>query len=75
MVATCITYKYFADNYITISLQDLISSENQMSGVDADEEGDADVTVVKWQRLAVVKKVVFVKRPMPLLNRPVSKIG
>ena len=47
-----------------------------MAGVDPDEEGDGEEAVVEWQILAVVKKkVVFVKRPMPLLNRPVSKIG
>ena len=50
-------------------------SNDQLSGMDVDDEEDRE-EVVEWQISAVVKKkVVFVKRPMPLLNRPVSKIG
>jgi chromosome transmission fidelity protein 8 len=51
-------------------------SDDQMSGVGTDDEEDREGARVEWQILAVVKKkVVFSKRPMPLLNRPASKIG
>jgi len=47
-----------------------------MSGMDVDDDENREEVGVEWQILAVVKKkVVFVKRPMPLLNRPASKIG
>ena len=50
------------------------SPDDQISGMDADDEKSREE--VEWQISAVVrKKVIFVKRPMPLLNRPVSKIG
>jgi len=50
---------------------------DQVSGMGVDEEENGEEAgVVEWQISAVVKKkVVFAKRPMPLLNRPVSKIG
>jgi len=49
---------------------------DQLSGMDVDDDENREEEGVEWQILAVVKKkVVFVKRPMPLLNRPVSKIG
>jgi hypothetical protein len=52
------------------------SSNDEMSGMDVDDEETGEGAVVEWQITAVVKKkVVFAKRPMPLLNRPVSKIG
>ena len=52
------------------------ASNDQTSGMDVDEEEEGEEAVVEWQISAVVKKkVVFVKRPMPLLNRPASKIG
>ena len=51
-------------------------SNDQMSGVDVDEEENEEEGGVEWQIVTIVrKKVVFAKRPMPLLNRPVSKIG
>ena len=51
-------------------------SDDQISGMDVDEEEGREEVGVEWQILAVVKKkLVFVKRPMPLLNRPASKIG
>jgi hypothetical protein len=52
------------------------SSDDQMSGMDVDDEGNGEGEEVEWQITTIVKKkVVFVKRPMPLLNRPASKIG
>ena len=53
------------------------SFENyQMLGMDMDGDEDREQAEVEWQISAIVKKkVVFAKRPMPLLNRPVSKIG
>lgn len=52
------------------------SSNDQMSRVDADDGENEEEARVEWEILVVVKKkVVFAKRPMPLLNRPVSKIG
>lgn len=52
------------------------SSNEQMLGMDADDEENREEAGVEWQICAIVKKkVVFVKRPMPLLNKPVSKIG
>ena len=52
------------------------SLNDQLSGMDVDEDEDREAAGVEWQISAVVKKkVVFVKRPMPLLNRPASKIG
>jgi len=45
-------------------------------GMDADEEGNREEAGVEWQISAIVrKKVVFATRPMPVLNRPVSKVG
>ena len=44
--------------------------------MDVDDGDDKEEAGVEWQISAIVrKKVVFVKRPMPVLNRPVSKIG
>lgn len=52
------------------------SSSDQTSEMDVDCEGDEEEAVVEWQISAIVKKkVVFAKRPMPLLHRPVSKVG
>lgn len=52
------------------------SSSDQIPGMDVDDDENREEAGVEWQISAVVrKKVVFVKRPMPLLNRPVSKIG
>ena len=52
------------------------SSNDQMLGMDMDGDEDREQAGVEWQISAIVKKkVVFAKRPMPLLNRPVSKIG
>jgi len=52
------------------------SSVDQMSEMDVDDDENREGTGVEWQICAIVrKKVVFAKRPMPLLNRPVSKIG
>jgi len=51
-------------------------SDDQMSGMDADEGENREEAGVEWQIWAVVrKKVVFATRPMPVLNRPISKIG
>ena len=51
-------------------------SNDQMSGMDGDRDEDREEAGVEWQILAIVKKkVVFATRPMPVLNRPVSKIG
>jgi len=51
-------------------------SNDQLSCMDIDDDEDREEAGVEWQIIAVVKKkVVFVKRPMPLLNRPVNKIG
>ena len=44
--------------------------------MDVDEEENREGAGVEWQISAIVKKkIVFSKRPMPVLNRPVSKIG
>ena len=52
------------------------ASNDEMSEMDVDEEEVGEGARVEWQITAVVKKkVVFATRPMPLLNRPVSKIG
>jgi len=52
------------------------TSNDQGSGTDVDDDGGGEETGVEWQISAIVrKKVVFVKRPMPVLNRPVSKVG
>lgn len=49
------------------------SSSDQM---DVDEEDNREEAEVEWQISAIVKKkVVFSKRPMPLLKKPASKIG
>jgi len=49
---------------------------DRMSGVDVDDDENGEEAGVEWQISAVVrKKVVFAKRPMPVLNRPVSKVG
>ena len=51
-------------------------SDDRMSEMDVDGDEDREEGGVEWQISTVVrKKVVFSKRPMPLLNRPVSKIG
>jgi hypothetical protein len=51
-------------------------SNDQMSGMDVDDDENGEEAGVEWQISAVVrKKVVFAKRPMPVLNRPVNKIG
>jgi len=51
-------------------------SNDQMSGMDGDGDENKEEAGVEWQILAIVKKkVVFATRPMPVLNRPVSKIG
>jgi len=51
-------------------------SNDQMSGMDEDGDENREEAGVEWQILAIVKKkVVFATRPMPVLNRPVSKIG
>ncbi|KAF9649248.1 hypothetical protein BDM02DRAFT_1928597 [Thelephora ganbajun] len=51
-------------------------SNDQMSGMDVDDDENREETGVEWQISAIVrKKVVFAKRPMPILNRPVSNIG
>ena len=51
-------------------------SNDQISGMDVDDEENGEEAKVEWQILAIVKKkVVFAKRPMPVLHRPVSKIG
>jgi len=51
-------------------------SNGQMSGMDMDDDENREEVAVEWQISAVVrKKVVFAKRPMPVLNRPVSKVG
>lgn len=51
-------------------------SNDQMSGTDVDEDESGEEAGVEWEISAIVrKKVVFAKRPMPVLNRPVSKIG
>lgn len=50
--------------------------DDQMSGMNVGGDEDREEAGVEWQISAIVrKKVVFAKRPMPLLNRPVSKIG
>jgi len=52
------------------------TSNDQGSEMDVDDNGGGEETRVAWQISAIVrKKVVFVKRPMPVLNRPVSKVG
>jgi len=52
------------------------SSSEQMSGMDVDDEESRQEEGVEWQISAIVKKkVVFNKRPMPLLIKPASKIG
>lgn len=44
--------------------------------MDVDGEENGEGAGVEWQISAVVKKkVVFRKRPMPVLNRPASKVG
>jgi len=51
-------------------------SNDEMSGMDGDEDENREDAGVEWQISAIVKKkVVFATRPMPVLNRPVSKIG
>jgi len=52
------------------------SLNDQMSGMDVDDEENREETEVEWQISAIVKKkVVFSTRPMPLLKKPASKIG
>jgi chromosome transmission fidelity protein 8 len=49
---------------------------DEISGMDVDEDENKEEAGVKWEISAIVKKkVVFATRPMPMLNRPVSKIG
>lgn len=51
-------------------------SDDQISEMGVGEDENREEGGVEWQISAVVKKkVVFAKRPMPVLNRPVSKIG
>ena len=53
-----------------------LSSNDQTSGMDVGDGEDREEAGVEWEICAIVrKKVVFAKRPMPLLNRPVSKVG
>ena len=53
-----------------------LPSGDQMSGTDEEDEEGKEEAGAGWQISAIVKKkVVFAKRPMPLLNRPVSKVG
>ena len=52
------------------------ASNDKMSGIDVDDEENEEETGVEWHILVIVKKkVVFSKRPMPVLNKPASKIG
>ena len=45
-------------------------------GMDVDEDGNREEAGVEWQISVIVrKKLVFATRPMPVLNRPVSKVG
>ena len=44
--------------------------------MDVGDEDNGEEAEVEWQISAIVKKkVVFSKRPMPLLKKPASKIG
>jgi len=51
------------------------TSNDQVSGMEVDDDRCGEETGVEWQISAIVRKVVFVKQPMPVLNRPVSKVG
>lgn len=48
---------------------------DQMSGIDVDGDGGVEKVEVVWQISAVLERLVYVKRLMPSLNRPVSEIG